>query len=258
MARCFVMQPFDGAEFDRRYNEIYREAIEAAGFEPYRVDSDPSASVPIHTIETEIKASAACFADISVDNPNVWFELGYAISAGKPVCLVCSSARQKFPFDVQHRKIIRYRSESPSDFQRLSNEIRERLLWISEKEVSLERIASSNLPPAGDEAVKTRLDDIAFAALCIIFENDEDGEIGPSRYIISNMMERIGYTGIATRIALQELVQMQLAVQKTAYDERGDAYLAYVVTTGGQEYIIRNRDRIQLRIDRSRAPGISF
>jgi hypothetical protein len=59
-------------------------------------------------IEKKISESAACFAELSEDNPNIWFELGYAIARDKPLCLVCSETRERFPFDVQHRKIIRY------------------------------------------------------------------------------------------------------------------------------------------------------
>jgi hypothetical protein len=49
------MQPFDGDEFDKRYDEIYRPAITEAGFEPYRVDRDPGASIPIANIESGIR-----------------------------------------------------------------------------------------------------------------------------------------------------------------------------------------------------------
>lgn len=51
MATCFVMQPFDGGAYDKRYNDEYAPAIVAAGHEPYRVDHDPSVSVPIESIE---------------------------------------------------------------------------------------------------------------------------------------------------------------------------------------------------------------
>jgi hypothetical protein len=74
MPRCFVMQPFDRGEFDRRFDEIYKPAIEEAGFDPYRVDRDPTASIPIESIEAGIVGSVACFADVTIDNPNVWFE----------------------------------------------------------------------------------------------------------------------------------------------------------------------------------------
>jgi len=41
MATCFVMQPFDGSIFDRRYDEIFAPAIRDAELDPYRVDQDP-------------------------------------------------------------------------------------------------------------------------------------------------------------------------------------------------------------------------
>ena len=74
MSRCFVIQPFDNGVFDRRFEDTFAPAIQAAGLEPYRVDRDPSAAVPIQNIEDGIRESAICLADISLDNPNVWFE----------------------------------------------------------------------------------------------------------------------------------------------------------------------------------------
>ncbi len=52
------------------------------------------------TIVEEITKSVACFAEISEDNPNVWFELGYAIARDKPLCIVCSDLRTSFPLRV--------------------------------------------------------------------------------------------------------------------------------------------------------------
>jgi hypothetical protein len=46
--------------------------------------------VPIDEIADRIRAAAVCLADISVNNPNVWFELGFAIAARKEVVLVAS------------------------------------------------------------------------------------------------------------------------------------------------------------------------
>jgi hypothetical protein len=90
MATCFVIQPFDRDRFDGRYKDTFKPAIEAAGFEPYRVDEDPTVSIPIEHIEKGIREAAVCFAEISLDNPNVWFELGYAIALVKPLvqCII--------------------------------------------------------------------------------------------------------------------------------------------------------------------------
>jgi len=124
MGTCFVIQPFDGGPFDKRYEDIFVPAIAAAELEPYRVDRDPRVSIPIEEIEAGIRASDACLADITKDNPNVWYELGYAIASQKEVVLVCSKERaSKFPFDVQHRTIIHYSTDSPRDFEELKERI---------------------------------------------------------------------------------------------------------------------------------------
>jgi hypothetical protein len=88
MGKCFVIQPFDRGRYDKRYEDVFAPAIREAGLEPYRVDRDPSVSIPIEDIEAGIESCEACLAEISTDNPNVWFELGYAIASRREVVLV--------------------------------------------------------------------------------------------------------------------------------------------------------------------------
>ena len=87
---CFVIQPFDGGRFDKRFTDVYSKAIEKAGLEPYRVDRDASASIPVQQIEAAISGAVVCLADITLDNPNVWFELGYRLALNKEICIICS------------------------------------------------------------------------------------------------------------------------------------------------------------------------
>ncbi len=82
------------------------------------MDEDHSADIIITAIEKGIRSSDLCFAEITADNPNVWYELGYANSMEKPVIMVCEKGR-KFPFDIQHRRIIQYEGDSISDFENL-------------------------------------------------------------------------------------------------------------------------------------------
>ena len=41
MKNCFVIQPFDGGKFDKRFKDVYKPALENAGITPYLVDEDP-------------------------------------------------------------------------------------------------------------------------------------------------------------------------------------------------------------------------
>ena len=72
MPTCFVIQPFDNGKYDKRFEDVYKPAIEAAGAEAYRVDRDHSVEVPIDAIEEGIRSAEVCLADVSDDNPNVW------------------------------------------------------------------------------------------------------------------------------------------------------------------------------------------
>ena len=121
---CFVIQPFDKGKFDRLFKEVYKPALEEVELEAYRVDEDYDVQVPIDAIEEGIKNATICLADISTDNPNVWYELGFAFAMEQPVIILCSNERRgRFPFDIQHRAIIKYSSDSPSDFEKLKTDI---------------------------------------------------------------------------------------------------------------------------------------
>src|SRR5437867_4055926 len=113
VGRCCIFQPFDsGGPYDKRYEGVLAPAVKAANLEAYRVDKDPRATIPIETLHREIRSSTACVADITTDNPNVWYELGYAIASDKPTVIICSNQRgASRPFDIQHRQIIYYAPE---------------------------------------------------------------------------------------------------------------------------------------------------
>jgi hypothetical protein len=146
MPTCFVIQPFDSGKFDKRFDDVYVPAIEAAGLEAYRVDRDPGVEVPIEAIEEGIRNAAVCLADISTDNPNVWYELGFAFATGRPVVMVCSNERTsaKYPFDIQHRTVINYKPESSSDFDSLKAALRERIKAMLNKSEAPRQIAEAD------------------------------------------------------------------------------------------------------------------
>lgn len=129
MGRCFVIQPFDKGAYDKRYEDVIVPAIIKAGLEDYRIDRDPGTEILIEAIEEGIRESDACIAEITTDNPNVWFELGFAMANGKPLVMICNSKERpgSFPFDVSHRAIIKYVPDSPRDFLALQSEITSRL-----------------------------------------------------------------------------------------------------------------------------------
>jgi hypothetical protein len=246
MPTCFVIQPFDGGPFDKRYDDTVVPAIEAAGLEAYRVDRDPSAIIPIDEIEAGIRKADVCLADISMPNPNVWFELGYAIAAGKPVVLVCLYAPdRRFPFDIQHRAVIVYRTESPRDFEELKQEITTRLEAILLKEDRLEQISESSVV-----AEVEGLSQMEIVALVTVGENADSPEDFVSMWSIRQDMERSGYTRIAVTLALTALLRKDMVDTRRDTDQNGEFYSLYHTTERGLQWLIDNQDRLVLRRER--------
>ena len=126
--KCFIIQPL-ADEYRRRCDETYRPAIEKAGLVPYRVDQDYDAmKLKIQAIREEIEKSAVCLAEISEDNPNVWYELGFADGHGVPVVLICEKdKRDKLPFDVNQRDTCFYGTDSQGEWEKLQEKIEKRL-----------------------------------------------------------------------------------------------------------------------------------
>lgn len=242
MSTCFVMQPFDGGPFDRRYKDVFAPAIQAAGLEPYRVDQDPKVSIPIQDIEQGIRDSKICLAEITDDNPNVWFELGYAIACGKEVVLICSEQRRtKFPFDIQHRTIIKYTTESSSDFATLQTKITEKILAYLEKSEAI-----SSATEISRLTTFEGLDPHEVVALATIAQNMEHLEGGASAYQIRRDMEASGFTAVAATIALKRLVQKDYISQESMQDERGEYFIGFVFTDNGWSWVLDNKEKFVL------------
>ena len=102
---CFVIMPFNRL-YKGRYEQIYKPAIKAAGLSPH-VAGGPGVSSITKDIEDGIRNSHLCFAEISENNPNVWYELGFAYACGKQVVMVCDEKKRpkKLPFDVRVKNV---------------------------------------------------------------------------------------------------------------------------------------------------------
>ncbi len=119
---CFVIQPLC-EKYKARYDLFYRSAIEAAGLSAYRVDKDPSVGNIIAQIQEKIKAANICFAEISEDNPNVWYELGYAHAHGHEVVMVRQKGKE-LPFDIKPENTILYNETIDSDSEHRESIVR--------------------------------------------------------------------------------------------------------------------------------------
>ena len=84
LQRAFIVMPFgrkkapDGTEidFDRVYDDLIRPAVEAAGLVSHRADAERRAGSIHADMFQELLLAELVVADLTIDNPNVWYELG--------------------------------------------------------------------------------------------------------------------------------------------------------------------------------------
>lgn len=114
---CFVMMPF-GHWYDRYYQEIYVPAIRDAGFEPVRADELFSTGSVVEQIWEQIEKSKVLLAELTDKNPNVFYELGLAHAARKPVVFTAGRV-EDVPFDLRHLRVIVYEVREPSWAEKL-------------------------------------------------------------------------------------------------------------------------------------------
>lgn len=118
---CFVMMPF-GQWPDRYYKDLYIPAIKQAGFEPVRADELFNTGSVVEQIWEQIQKSKVLLADLSGKNPNVFYELGLAHAARKPVVFT-SSQLDDVPFDLRHLRVIIYDVREPDWGTRLKQSV---------------------------------------------------------------------------------------------------------------------------------------
>ncbi len=108
---CFVMMPF-GEWYDQYYKEIYISAIQEAGMEAVRADELFSTGSVIEQIWEQIEKAKILLADLSNKNANVFYELGLAHAARKPVVFTAGSL-DDVPFDLRHLRVVIYDNRDP-------------------------------------------------------------------------------------------------------------------------------------------------
>jgi nucleoside 2-deoxyribosyltransferase len=246
MPTCFVIQPFDkGGPYDKRYRDVLKPATEDAGLTPYRVDEDPGTTVLIEDIEKGIRDSEICLADITTNNPNIWYEVGFAIANGKQVVLICADPRpEPFPFDIRHRHIVNYRLQSSSDFEALRADVTARLKAQAKKAEALQTAVTMS-----EMETTEGLSSHEIAAMVTIMSERASPGDGLASYRIKDKMTRSGFTAIASGLALEGLFLKEMIEYFQEEDHNGYIATCARLTPRGIGWLLKNQDRFRMRRD---------
>ena len=125
--------------------------------------------------------------------------------------MVCNDRpNQNFPFDVQHRTIIRYKTESDQDFHALREQITARLRAAILKKNTLGQLAQSSVL-----AEIAGLNSLEVVALATIAENADAPDSFVPAYTIRRDMESQGYTKVAVTLSAATLLKKQMLENET-------------------------------------------
>jgi tetratricopeptide (TPR) repeat protein len=113
---AFVAMPFgvkpgaDGqpVDFNRVYAEYIAPALEAAGLTVFRADQELRAGDIRTDMFQELLLADLVVADLSIDNPNVWYELGVRHALRARGVVLVSGGRVTTAFDLYTDRKLRY------------------------------------------------------------------------------------------------------------------------------------------------------
>lgn len=113
---AFVIMPFgrktgsDGTviDFNAIYTQLIKPTLEMAGFEPFRADEETTSGDILTDMFQELLLADLCIVDMSIDNANVFYELGIRHAFRKRGIVHIQAGRAYMPFDVFNVRTIPY------------------------------------------------------------------------------------------------------------------------------------------------------
>lgn len=133
---AFVLMPFSPAFADVCRLGV-KEPAESLGIRAERVDEQLFAEGILDRIYRQIDAADIIIADMSGQNPNVFYEVGYA-HAKEKLCILLTSNTDDIPFDLKHRRHIVY----GSSIQTLREYLTKELTWA---QTEIENVRKSRI-----------------------------------------------------------------------------------------------------------------
>lgn len=107
--KAFMAMQYGDAELDTAFQNAFKPAVKATGFDLVRLDERPQAGLIDDRLRVEIRTSRFLIADLTHENRGAYWEAGFAEGLGKPVIYTCERskfAEQKTHFDTNHHETV--------------------------------------------------------------------------------------------------------------------------------------------------------
>lgn len=110
---CFAIMPFGkpGTREEQHYSQVYqtiiRRPVQEAGFTCQRADEQSEFGPVPQQVITGLRTADLVIADLSTNNPNVLYELGFRHALGLPLLMIVDDP-EKLPFNVRTLRTHRY------------------------------------------------------------------------------------------------------------------------------------------------------
>lgn len=163
----FVLMPFDKA-FDDIYKLGIKETANALSILAERVDEQIFQEGILERIYRQIELADVIVADMTGQNPNVFYEVGYAHAKGK-LCILLTQRPEDIPFDLKHHRHIIY----GNSIQALRQQLTDELAWAkSQIEVTRSSRIKVTLKDASGSLEKTKVSAYGMVDFKIDLHND--------------------------------------------------------------------------------------
>ncbi|OQY33595.1 MAG: hypothetical protein B6I38_03410 [Anaerolineaceae bacterium 4572_5.1] len=146
---AFVVMPFgqkpgfEGQiiDFNAIYHDLIKPSLEDAGFEPFRADEETVSGDILTDMFQELLLADLVICDMSIDNANVFYEVGVRHAMRKRGVVHIQSGRAYMPFDIFNVRTIPYHTgdDGKPDPEHLEKDIQNisrvcRDTWASDQE----------------------------------------------------------------------------------------------------------------------------
>jgi tetratricopeptide (TPR) repeat protein len=95
-------------DFNAIYTQLIKPTLESVGFESFRADEEASSGDILTDMFQELLLADFCLVDMSIDNANVFYELGVRHAFRKRGIVHIQAGRSYMPFDIFSVRTIPY------------------------------------------------------------------------------------------------------------------------------------------------------